>query len=165
MTGLLVWLLLNGWWLIALAAVLVGLLSVIPATALVAKWLKDHAPRGTSQILAAAFAVSLASSWLVDYGASECRAEFKAAQAATQAEIERREREAFAAGAEAAQKAAQAQEQTRKETDEAVERVRVEWREKVVRVPAECRAAVALPDSVRDEGRKAVARARSALHD
>lgn len=93
----------------------------------------------------------------------KCEARWEAAQEATQAEIDRREQAAFKAGAKAAQDAAQARQDTRKETDEAVERVRVEWREKVLRIPADCRALSTLPYSVRDEGRKAVARARGAL--
>lgn len=96
-------------------------------------------------------------------GKAACEARWEAAQEAAQAEFDRRERAAFDAGAKAAKDAAQAREDTREQTDEAVERVRVEWRERVVRVPAECRAAVALPDGVRDEGRQAVARARGAL--
>lgn len=111
-----------------------------------------------------ASAVLLGTYWLgKSHEGAEWEARWEAAQEAAQAEIDRREKAAFDAGAKAAQDAAQARQDTRKETDEAVERVRVEWREKVVRVPAECRAAVELPDSVRREGREAVARARGAL--
>lgn len=111
-----------------------------------------------------ASAVLLGTYWLgKSHANAACQARWEAVQEAVQDEIDRREKAAFDAGAKAAQDAAQARQDTRKETDEAVERVRVEWREKVVRVPAECRAAVDLPDSVRDEGRKAVARANGEL--
>lgn len=156
------WLLLNAYWLLALVAGIMVVLAIIPATGWIVEWLADHAPKGTVHTLAALFVISWASDWLVGYGAGRCEARWEAAQEATQAEIDRREQAAFMAGADAAQKAAQAQADTRKQTDEAVERVRTVWREKVVKVPAQCRAAVELPESVRIEGRKAVKRARDA---
>lgn len=111
-----------------------------------------------------AAAVLIGTYWLgKSHANAACQARWEAAQEAAQAEIDRREKAAFDAGAKAAQDAAQARQDTRKETDEAVERVRVEWREKVLRIPADCRDMSTLPYSVRDEGRKAVARARGAL--
>ncbi len=93
----------------------------------------------------------------------KCEARWEAAQEAAQAEIDRREQAAFKAGAKAAQDAAQARQETRSETNEIVEVVKIEWRDRIVRLPAECR--VEQSDRMRDEGRKAVARARSALRD
>lgn len=110
--------------------------------------------------------VLIGTYWLgKSHADARCQARWEAAQEAAQAEIDRREQAAFKAGAKAAQDAAQARQDTRKETDEAVERVRVEWREKVLRIPADCRAMSTLPYSVRDEGRKAVARANGAMSD
>jgi hypothetical protein len=59
---------------------------------------------------------------------------------------------------DAKQAAADAVTDARTETAKAVERVRYETR--TIHVPADC--PVTLPDSVRDEGRKAVERARAA---
>lgn len=114
--------------------------------------------------LVLAAAVLIGTYWLgKSHERAACEARWEAAQEATEAENSRREAAAFKAGTEAALKAAQAQADTRKQTDEAVEVVKIEWRERVVRVPADCRGSLAQPDRMRDEGRKAVAAARSAL--
>lgn len=160
-----IWLLLNWWWLVGIAAVVVVALGVIPATAKLAEVALDWVPRDAWPILAATVGISLAAGWLVDYGADKCEARWEAAQDATEAENSRREAAAFRAGTEAAQKAAQAQVDTRKQTDEAVEVVKIEWRERVVRVPADCRDSLSQPDRMRDEGRKAVRAANGAMPD
>lgn len=157
------WLLLNWWWLASVAAVILGVLLVVPATAKIAGIALDWVPRDAWPILAATVAISLASSWLVGYGEDKCQARWEAAQEAAQDEIDRREKAAFDAGAKAAQDAASARQDTRKETDEAVEVVKEVWRDRIVRLPAECR--FEQPDRMRDEGRKAVAAARAAMPD
>jgi hypothetical protein len=96
-------------------------------------------------------------------GRIACQTEWDAQRARDDAEAVRRQREADSAALKAAQDGAAAVTTTREETHAATERVRVEWRERVVRVPAECRAAVELPDGVQAEGRAAVERARGAL--
>jgi cytoskeletal protein RodZ len=96
-------------------------------------------------------------------GQAETQAKWDAAVAAQVAEDARRQKEADEAALSAAQDAAEAVTDTREETNEAAERVRVEWRDRIVQVPADCRDALRQPDGMRDEGREAVARARSAL--
>lgn len=107
-------------------------------------------------------AVLIGTYWLgKSHERAACEDRWEAAQEATEAENSRREAAAFKAGTEAAQKAAQAQADTRKQTDEAVEVVKIEWRDRIVRLPAECR--VEQSDRMRDEGRKAVRAARDSL--
>lgn len=79
-------------------------------------------------------------------------------EAARVAKIER-DRKAKSASEKASKAAAQASTETRVTTATAAERVRYVTR--TIEVPAECADAVHLPDSVRSEGRAAVARARA----
>ena len=141
-----IWLLLNGWWLVvAVVGLLAAAVALNPAVLPVLRRLPSWAYAAAGAVLA----VSLASSWLVGVGEERCRAAQEAAEKRADAKGER--------VAKASQAAAQkARDSIRKESSDA----QVQIREIVRTLPATCPP---MPDELRDVLQRQVEAARAEL--
>lgn len=148
-----IWLLLNGWWLVVLAIALPGLVALLtgawPALVALLRQIPDRVLASVVAALVTVVAVSLASGWLVGVGEERCRAKQEAAE-------DRADIKAAKVAGRTAEKVETDRGTISKETRHAAAEIRT------ITIRPDC-PAVPQPARVHDLGRAAVEAARGEL--